>query len=222
MKKITFLVSLFFLIGSTSAQNIKVSESTEKIGDGVHPVFITTIYDSSPEEVEKEWKSSLKSFKSEKISSKDGVFADNIFISAITDGTIDIYARAEKTKIGETKLIVAFDMGGAYLASSLNNAKAYDAATTMLADFARKTTKNALAELIKEAQKSLDKLKDQQKELEDKNSDLLKDIENYKSKISKAENDISENKSEQSKKKAEIESQSKAVDEITIKEKNIK
>ncbi len=222
MKKITQTTLALLVSLNGFAQSIKVSESSEKIGDGIHPAFVTTLMECKADDAEKEWKSLMKDFKSEKISTKDGVFADNIIIPSITDGTIDVYARAEKVKDNECRLIVAFDMGGAYLSNSLNNPAVYEAATKLVAEFALKTTKAAFAELLKEAQKSLDKLKDQQKELEGKNSDLLKDIENYKSKISKAESDISDNKSDQSKKKAEIESQRKVVDEIAIKEKNIK
>lgn len=221
MKKTALFIASMAINLSIWAQNIKVTETTERIGDGVHPALVVYVYECKADEVEKEWKSLMKDYKSEKVSSKDGVTADNIVIPSITDGTMDVYARAEKIKDNEVKFIVAFDLGGAYLSSSLNNSKAYSEASRMLNDFARKTSKNAVAEKLKDAQKALDKLKDQQKELEEKNSDLKKDIENYKDKIKKAEDDIADNKNNQEKKKAEIESQRKLVDEIAIKEKNI-
>ena len=221
MKKIS---SLFILLAAsmlTNAQSIKVTEAIEKIGEGIHPSFVTYVYECNSDDVEKEWKSYMKDFKSEKVSGKDGVFADNIVIPTITDGTMDVYAKAEKIKDNETKLVVAFDMGGAYISSGINNKIAYDAASKLVEEFARKMTKNAISEKLKDATKAFEKLKDQQKELEDKNEDLKKDIENYKSKIHKAEEDISSNKNDQEKKKAEIDAQRKVVDEIAIKEKNI-
>ena len=221
MKKLRSTLFALFLSGLALGQSIKVNEATEKVGDGIHPAFVTYIYECTADDVEKELKSLLKNFKSDKISGKDGVSADNIIIPAITDGTMDVYARAEKIKDNETKLIVAFDMGGAYISSGLNNKVVFDAATKMVSDFARKMSKDAIAEKVKDAQRALEKLKEQQKELEEKNSDLNKDIDNYKYKIKKAEEDISTNKTDQEKKKAEIEAQRKVVDEIAIKEKNI-
>lgn len=206
----------------TFAQTIKVTESTANFKSGIQPAFSTIIYECKEEDIEKDWKSLMKDYKSEKVSSKDGIFADNIIIPTITDGTLDIYAQIEKIKDNEVKLIVAFDLGGAYLSSTINKPIIYAAATKFIEDFARKTTKNAIGEKLKDAQKMADKLKEQQKELEEKNSDLNKDIENYKSKIKKAEEDLITNKSDQEKKKAEIETQGKIVDEIEIKEKNIK
>ena len=210
-----------FCYAAVSAQTIKVVESTERFDDGTRPALVVYVYECKVDDVEKEWKSLMKDFKSEKISSKDGIIADNIVIPSITDGSIDVYARAEKINENASKLMVAFDLGGAYLSSSLNNPIAYEAASKLIVDFARKTSKNGIAEKLKEAQKAMDKLKEQQKELEEKNSDLKKDIENYKEKIHKAEEDIADNKNNQEKKKAEIEAQRKVVDEIAIKEKNI-
>ncbi len=221
MKKINSLLIFLLLCSICEAQTIKVTESNEKIGDGIHPSFVSYVYECKAEDVEREWKSNMKDFKSEKVSGKDGVFADNIVIPSITDGTIDVYARAEKIKDNEVKLIVAFNMGGAYISSGFNNKLAYDAASKMVSDFARKITKEAVGDKLKNAQKAFDKLKEQQKELEEKNSDLNKDIENYKSKIRKAEEDIANNKNDQEKKKSEIDTQRKIVDEIAIKEKKV-
>ena len=221
MKNFKTLTTALLISAAGLAQSIKVAESTEKIGEGIHPAFVTYIAECKADDVEKEWKSLMKDFKSEKVSGKDGIFADNIVIPSITDGTLDVYARTEKIKDNETKLIVAFDMGGAYLSSSFTNKLAYDAATKMVADFARKMLKNAVGEKLKDAQKAFEKLKSEQKDLEEKNSDLNKDIENYKSKIRNAEDNIATNKTDQEKKKAEIDAQRKVVDEIAIKEKNI-
>ncbi|HRH02824.1 MAG TPA: hypothetical protein PLN13_10810 [Bacteroidia bacterium] len=218
---LTLLLVLVLFVKKTSAQTISVNESTAKIAEGVHPVFITTVFEIPYDEVLKEWKAYMKDFKSTKISGKEEVYADNILIPTITDNTIDIYALTEKIKDKETKLIVAIDMGGAYLSSTFANKVAYEAALKLISDFARKLTKSAIQQQLKEAQKVLDNLTSQQKELEDKNNDLNKDIENYKSKIKKAEEEIESTTKEIGRKKSEIESQQKITDEIAIKEKKI-
>lgn len=209
------------LAKNTTAQTISVNESTAKIAESVHPVFITTVYENPADEVLKEWKSYMKDFKYTKISGKEEIYADNILIPSITDNTIDIYALTEKITDKETKLVVAIDMGGAYLSSAFTNKIAYEAALKLIGDFSRKLTKSAVQQQLKDAQKVLDNLTSQQKELENKNIDLNKDIENYKSKIKKAEEEIESTTKEIGRKKGEIESQQKITDEIAIKEKKI-
>jgi hypothetical protein len=162
------LLSLILLLSHSHlfSQTIKVLESAANFKSGIHPAFTTIIYECKEDNIEKEWKSLMKDYKSEKVSSKEGIFADNIIIPSITDGTLDIYTQVEKVKDNEVKLIVAFDLGGAYLSSSINKPIIYAAATKFIEDFARKTTKNAIGEKLKDAQKMADKLKEQQKELE--------------------------------------------------------
>ncbi|HEY4798017.1 MAG TPA: hypothetical protein VII99_02970, partial [Bacteroidia bacterium] len=176
---------LFFGMAGISAGqkiSIKVTESTEHIGGGKNPALVVSIYDASPSDVESEWKSLMKSYKG-KVSTKDGVFADNAVISAINgNNTIDVYARAEKVSDGETKLIVAFDLGGAFLSSS-NNKDKYNEAKKIVNDFAIKTTKDAIADQRKTAEKLLSSLQDDQHSLEKKQDKLNSNIEDYKAKI---------------------------------------
>ena len=64
------------------------------------------------------------------------------------------------------------------------------------------------------AEKALDKVQGEQKDLESDNKKLKSDIEDYKKKITKAESDIKDNEGNQAKKKTEIDAQKKVVDEI--------
>jgi len=176
MKKL-FLLSILIAIGIfSSAQKVKVTESTERIGGGKNPALVVTIYEISPEEVEKEWKSLMKNFKG-KVSMGDEIFADNAVIKKINDNnTIDVYARAEKIKEGETKLIVAFDLGGAFLSSSSHKDK-FSEAKTLVYDFAVKAMRDAIIAQRKSAEKQLSKLEGEQKDLEKQKSKLENDIE---------------------------------------------
>jgi len=229
MKPKHFVVIAGFFIGTitdASAQkiSIKVSESNEHIGGNKNPALVVNIYDATPDEVESKWKSLMKDYKG-KISTSDGVFADNAVISAINgNNTIDVYAKAEKVKDGETKLIVAFDLGGAFLSSS-NNKDKFNEAKKLVNDFAIKTTKDAIANQRKTAEKLLSSLEDEQHSLEKKQEKLNSSIEDYKSKIEDynkrikdAQDDLAKNKTEQEKKKAEVDVQKKAVDAVTAKE----
>lgn len=230
MKKIFFISTvafcLFGIIGDAPAQKIKVSESNEHIGGGKNPALVVTIFEAPQDEIESEWRSLMKSHKG-KMSSSDGVFADNAIISSINDNnTIDVYAKTEKVKDGETKLIVAFDLGGAFLSSSMSGK--FSEAKKMVYDFAIKTTREAIAGQRKSEEKKFSKLEDQQRDLEKQKSKLESNIEDhkqkiedYKSKIKEAEENIAKNKSEQEKKKQEIEAQKKVVEAITAKEKAV-
>src|ERR1035441_3104944 len=87
---------LLFIAFSSFAQKIKVTESTERIGGNKNPALVVSIFNATPEDVESKWKSLMKGYKG-KISTSDGVFADNAVISDINgNNTIDVYAKAGK------------------------------------------------------------------------------------------------------------------------------
>lgn len=201
------------------AQKIQVSESSENIGGGSNNALVVTIYETDADEIEKEWKSLMKGYDA-KVSSKDGIFADNALIKSMGPNTMDIYAKTVKVKDKEVKLIVGFDLGGAYLSSSKHGDQ-YKEAKKIVHDFAVKMTKEGIGGQMKAAEKVLDKLTDQQKDLVKDQEGLQKDIEDYKAKIKKAEDDIVKNKSEQEKKKQEVEAQKKVVDAISQKQKAV-
>lgn len=226
-KHISAICAVAFILGvitDASAQKIKikVNEQNEHIGNGKNPALVVSIYDATPDEVESKWKSLMKDYKG-KMSTSDGVFADNAVISSINgNNTIDVYAKAEKVKDGETKLIVAFDLGGAYLSSSNGN---FNEAKKIVNDFAVKTTKDAIAGQRKAAEKVLGNLEDDKKDLEKKQEKLNSNIEDYKAKIEdynkkikEAQDDLATNKTDQEKKKGEVDVQKKAVEAVTAKE----
>ena len=230
-KHITLIGTLAcFFIGSITealAQKIKVTESTENVGGSKKNALVVNIYNTDPSDIESKWKSLMKDYRG-KTSTKDGVFADNAVITPINgNNTIDVYAKTVKGKDGEVKLMVAFDLGGAYLNSSEHKDK-YNEAQKIVYEFAVKTTREAIAGQRKEAEKQLEKIEDQQKDLTRSNEksssnidDYKKKIEDYKQRIKEAEDNIAKNKTELEKKKQEFDAQKKVVDEFTAKEKAV-
>ncbi|MBI3500289.1 MAG: hypothetical protein HY063_00695 [Bacteroidetes bacterium] len=229
MKNIFLAGAITFLIGAITAAsaqkiNIKVTESTERIGGGKNPAFVVSVYDAAPDDVESKWKSLMKDYRA-KVSMKDEVFADNAVISEINgNNTIDVYAKAEKVKDDETKLTVAFDLGGAFLSSSASKDK-FNEAKKIVNDFAVKTTKDAIAGKRKAAEKIFNSLEDDQHDLEKQQKKLNSNVEDYKAKIEdynkrikEAQDDLAKNKTDQEKKKGELDAQKKIVDAITAKE----
>lgn len=219
MKKIFTLLAAAALSVTAFAQKINVSESTETIGGGSNNALVVSIFEASADDVEKAWKSLMKDMDA-KVSSKDGIFADNAMIKTMGNNPIDIYTKIIKVSNTEVKLIAGFDLGGAYLTSS-KHPEQYKEAKRMVNDFAVKMTKEGIAGQLKAAQKIHEKLADQQSDLVKDQKSLEKDIEDYKAKIKKAEDDIVKNKAAQEKKKQEVEAQKKVVDAIAAKEKAV-
>ena len=125
---------------------------------------------------------------------------------------VDVYTSFEEDKAAKTVTMhVAFDLGGAYLNSSEGDK--HSDAKKMIKEFAIKTTKESMEDKVKDLEKVLGKLEDNQKDLEKANKSSKSDIEDYKGKIKKAEDDIVKNEADQAAKKAEIEAQKKVVDE---------
>ncbi len=228
MKKITLLAAAALVATTISAQQkIKVNESSERIGGGSNNALVTTIYQATPDEIEKELKSLMRDYNA-KVSSQDGGwFGDNAVIKAMGNNTVDMYAKWEKVKDGETKVIIAFDLGGAFMSSSKHGDQ-FRIAKDIVENFANKTTKEAMAGLVKAEEKKFDKLNDQQKDLEKDKKNLEDDIVNYKqkiddynAKIKKAEDDIKANGKSQEDKKKEIEAQQKVLEAAKDKQKAI-
>lgn len=220
MKTALLSLSLFVAAGAL-AQKTKVDEKNEKIGGGNNNALVVYIYENTPDNILKEWKSLMRD-NDAKVTTKDGEqFSDNAVIKRINgNNTMDVYARAETGKDGEVKLIVAFNLGGAFL-NSKEHSQQYKEAEKMLQEFANKLTKEAIEAQLKAAEKLLGNMTDDQGDLVKKNKNLKEDIEEYKEKIKKAEGEIVTNEEMQKKKLAEIEVQKKVVEDIKKKKSSV-
>lgn len=212
MKKSLLLVATLASLGAF-AQKISVKDGSHKFSNGSHNAYTTTIYETSKDDAQSKWKSFLKDFKNEKVKSDNGeIFGDNVLIKDWGNNPVDVYTAFEEDKAAKTVTMhVAFDLGGAYLSGSEGDK--HKSAEKMIREFAVKTTKESMGDKVKDLEKVLSKLEDNQKDLEKDNKNSKSDIESYKEKIKKAEADITKNEADQVKKKAEIEAQKKVVEE---------
>lgn len=217
MKRIFILIALAFSI-SAQAQEIKVKEDKEKINGATNPVLTVIIYETDEKTVEKEWKSLMKNYDA-KVSTSDGVFADNALIKDLSENTADIYAIVKKDG-DNVKLIVGVDLGGIFLSS--DKSKEYKVMETIIKKFATEITTNAVKEQLSAAEKEQKKRENTYDDLVKENSNLHKDIEDFKSKITKAEQDIVDNEKQQSEAKSATEEQVKIVEAIKKKLSEIK
>lgn len=196
---------------------VKVESKNEKINGGTHSCLVVTIYDATPDDIEKEWKDKMKGYDA-KVSGKDEIFADNALIKTISENTCDVYAYTEKISDTETKFVVGFLLGETWIDSKSSS---YNAAEKIVKDFAVQQSKDGIAEKRKDAEKALEEKKDDQADLEKKNKDLHDDITDYNEKIKKAEEDIKTNEADQAKKKTEIDEQQKVVDDLKSRENSV-
>jgi chromosome segregation ATPase len=212
MKKILILPA-FIISLSAFSQSISVKEGNEKFSTGSQNAVVTTIYENNANDVINEWKKILKDFKNEKVKEDNNeVFGDNIIVKDWGNNPVDFYTKFEENKSAKTvKMMVAVDLGGAYLSSSGDKSK-YNFVEKMVKDFAVKQTKAPLEEAVKDAEKLLAKKEDQQKDLEKDNKNLHDDIIDYNAKIRKAETDLVAKEGELVKKKSEVAVQKKVVE----------
>ncbi|MBC7861590.1 MAG: hypothetical protein IAF38_01370 [Bacteroidia bacterium] len=231
MKKILLSISLLSGLAFT-AQNytIQISEGSESIGAGNNNSFSVIIYEADIDEVEKEWKSTVKDYNTEKTNlTKHTLFGDNAVIKEMGNGTVDIYTNfIEKKEDKTVRMVVAFDLGGAYLSSGQHKEKA-DIAKKIIKEFAVKMTKEGVSVQVKVAEKALEKLNDKQKDLEKGKKDMEENIVDDKAKIKKAEEDIKKNEenikkneTDQLEQKKLIEAQKKVTDDVKKKMEAVK
>ncbi|HXP51526.1 MAG TPA: hypothetical protein VN922_16335 [Bacteroidia bacterium] len=221
MRKLTILATVLLFSALSWGQKIQVHEQMEDIGGGKNNALVVTIYGADEGDVEKAWKSMMKDYGAKVSSEKGGIMkGSNAIIKEMGDKPIDLYARFD-TKKEEIELVVAFDLGGAYLSSSAHADK-YKVAEKIMHDFGVKMTAEAITEKQKTQQKALDKLTSQEKDLEKENKNLNSDIDDYQNKIKKAQDAIVKNKDEQAKKQTEISNQQKVVEELDKKAKEVK
>lgn len=221
MKIFIILVIVFlFNYQSFSQKKITIDERTKSFADGSHNALIVNIYEADEDLILKEWKRLMKDYDA-KVTSKKETFADDAMIKNLSPNTVDIYAFAEKNSDGDFNLVVAFDLGGAFLSSSQHSDK-YRTAEKILHEFAVNTAKEAIKDQLKDEEHNLSRMEKDQQSLERDKENLLKNIEDYKQKIIKAEDDIKTNEKDQETKKEEISKQQKFITEIKEKQANIK
>ena len=215
MKTISIILLSILLSISTFAQRkIKVTESSENIGGAKHNALVVTIYESNEKDILHEWKNLMKDYKG-KISNGSELFSDNTSIPAISANTIDIYARVE-TSGDSYKLIIGFDLGGAYL-SSKEHGSGYKEAEKIVYDFAVKISKSAVEDEKKAQEKELKSAERKQEKLVNENEKLNKNIADWQDKIKQAQKDLETNVKNQEEAKALIETNKKKVQVVTDK-----
>lgn len=219
MRTTTLIALLFVTTLAFGQRKIKVHEENEKFSTGSKNALVATIYESTPDDIEKAWKKLMKDYDA-KMTMKKEMFADDASIKDLSPNTCDVYAFVRKISDEENEIVVGVDLGGAYLSSSEHSSK-YKVMQRIIYDFAVQTSIEAIKEKQKDAEKVLAGIVKAKEDLIKENERLAKDIEDYKNKITKAEGDIEKNKTLATDKDKEIENQQKIVDDIIARSKAV-
>lgn len=220
MKKVTLLLA--FMIFGSAAIFAQITEGAVSMSKGSQNAFSLELGKTVEKEVQKSWEKYIKGFKGKvKKDKKSGqTIADDSQIKDLSTNTVDVYSTIKQS--GEnTILTVWFDLGGAYLNSSMHGDK-IPVVEKMLNGFALSVSKALIEEDLKEQQKVLKNFEKDQKGLEKDKESLENDIKKFEQKIVDAKEAIKKNLEAQKNKQVEIENQKKVVESVETQLKKLK
>ena len=208
--------SVFFAQTTAKGESSSmVNEGERVMSQGNKSSLSVNLTKTNTKFAEKIWKEYAKQFKGDYKRDKknDEYFSDNANVAAIGGGnTVDLFMKFAET--GEnTTATLWIDLGGAFVNSKDFKDK-YAEAEKMMMTYAIQVAREQTQIQLKEQQDAQKDFEKQQKRLEDKNNSLKQDIEDWKKKIAKAEQDVIINLKLQEEMKAKIETQKKVVDEV--------
>jgi hypothetical protein len=178
------------------------------------------VKEANTEDIKKAWKKQLKDLKG-KVNDKTFIFADDCKVKEMGDNTFDVYSVVEEATAEGVKLVVAFDLGGAYL-STANHPEKYPVGEKILRDFAVEQTKEVVRVRIAAKQAELGGFEKELAGLVSEKAALEKDIVDCQKKIEEANTNIGKNVGNQANKQKEINSMKTLLTELEVKLKAIK
>ena len=225
MKKIQLLFILITGWGFSPVfsqnYNFKVTETSKVINEnGSKNVLVVNIYETNEDIIRKEWKSQLKDLGAKVSTDNNKLTATNATIKEFGNLPFNVFSVIEKTSEGYYQLIVGVDLGGAFMESAKHPDK-YKIFSSLMADFAKRLTRESVESQVKAAGKELEKRQSEQDKLTKENEKLNSNIKKWQEEIKKAESDIEENLKKQEEQKKKIEDAKDLMDTIRLKLKNL-
>ena len=220
MKKLFALILLTVSAAGFSQQQIKITEAVVAIDGTSRNSLAVIISGSNADDIKKAWKKRLKDLKG-KVSDKTIIFGDNCKLKEMGDNSFDVYSLVEEATDQGVRLVVAFDLGGAYL-STANHPGQYPAAEKLVYDFAIEQARQVVSDEIEASAKFLKGFEKELVGLEKEKADQESSIRDYEKKIEEAKTAIEQNLGNQANKKKEIEGMKAIITELEVKLKAIK
>jgi chromosome segregation ATPase len=167
---------------------------------------------TSSKEVGKAWTKFIKKYKGKTKYERraNEYITEDATLKEMSDNTVDVIAKIEERGQDGSVISVWYNLGVSYL-SSKDYSERYPAGEKLLKDFAKSVSTDMIEAELKEAEKLLKDKESDLAKLEKEEKQRTKDIEDYKNTIKKmeqniveAENDVKESKEGQGKAKVEI------------------
>ena len=220
MKSLYLILFLFLSIGCM-AQSIKVKESNSDFSaaQNVNALVVEIPY-VSQDFIEGKIKKLFKGLGKHKESKKEHV-AMMVDLKDFGKMPFNAYAVSSISKNELISVRFCFDLGGAYL-NSKDHPEKYKVIEEIIEDFASKSVKSWIENIVRDENKRLNNLEKEQKDLVKRKENLEKEIKDFERKIDDNKNSIKENLESQSAKKSEIETQKKQVELVEKKLKSLR
>jgi hypothetical protein len=233
MRVLLSLLTLFSFNSLVFAQgDPKITEQIRQNSRGSFNAFVLEMPGtiSSLKSVKSDLGSFLKAYKGKTSYNKkaDEYLSDDAKIKAMSENTVDIYAKVVPKDAETLELVVWYNMGVVYLSSS-EYPQGVAAAQTMLLDFSDRESVNMLKEQLDAEEKKLKEMNSGVKSLKKEAEGYVKSVNDYKEAIQKIEQKIAEikekeatNTKEQAKQKADVQEQEKKIEGLKKEIKNMK
>ena len=220
MKKLFTLGLLVIASASFAQDKITIKEEMVAIDGTSRNSLTVMLVDANTDDVKKAWKKQLKDLKG-KVSDKTIIFGDDCKSKEMGDNSFDVYSLVEEATDEGVRLVVAFDLGGAYLSTS-NHPDKYPVAEKLVYGFAVEQAKGVVSGQIESSLKIIKGFEKDLAGLEKEKAGHESDIKDAEKKIEEAKAAIEKNVANQANKKTEIEGMKAAVADLEVKLKNIK
>ncbi len=199
---------------------IEVTESKEKMSQGVYNAIKTYIPEGNKSTAERNFAKYMKSHGAKADSKRGEYFFDNVSLKEFGNEVVDVYSITEQ-KSGGVELKVFFDLGGGAFLNSLDHPAQYKAAEDFVRKFARDEATATVGQEITNAQKKLDSKIKKYDYLIREDSSLSKKIRNAEALIKQAHIDQKETRANQQKMMEEIQQEQKNMEFLKSKQAGI-
>lgn len=208
-------------LSGLSAQVTVVSETNKQMSFGIRPGFTIAFPNTDQKLVDNTWADFVKNNFGGKLKKgkKGEKSATGLRSPSVSAGEFSLYSSTEKIGDG-AQLDVWFDAGSFFL-NRMDDPARTNETKTLLTRFYYDVRRAAVGQEVKAEEDRMKELENRQKKLQRDNATLLKDIENYKAKLKKAEEDLVQNQKDQESTIIDIEKQRQNVEQARLRQGNV-
>lgn len=221
LQTVLFSLMLFALIPAVSAQYSVVTEMDKSMSFGTRPGFSIGFPNTDVKLVENVWTEFVKNNFGGKLKKgkKGEKSATGLRSTNVSNNDFTLYCQIEKVGDG-AQLDVWFDVGPFFLNRRDDQVHTNDA-KELLTRFYYDVRRAAVGAEVKGEEDKMKEMENKMKKLQRDNSSLNKDIETYKAKLKKAEEDLIQNQKDQESTLIDIDKQRRAVEDARQRQGNV-